>query len=207
MINMKKEVLFVLLNDYADWEGAYVATALNKGVVPGSEIIYTTKVLAPTTEDVHSLGGFRTVPDYSFDEVPENYAALILIGGESWKSPEAECVASIVRKAIEQGKVVGGICAAASFLAAHGFLNDVKHTGNGVDNLKQWSGDKYTNEFNYIEAQAVSDKNIVTANGTGCLEFTRELLLLLKADTEEKINEFYDFQKDGFIRYFSKMVL
>lgn len=81
-------------------------------------------------------------------------------------------------------------------------MNDVKHTGNGVDNLKQWSGDKYTNEFNYIEAQAVSDKNIVTANGTGCLEFTRELLLLLKADTEEKINEFYDFQKGWFYKIF-----
>jgi len=197
---MKKEVLFVLLNDYADWEGAYLATALNKGVVPGREIIYTTKILAPTIEEVHSLGGFRTMPDYSFEEVPENYAALILIGGDSWKSPEAEYVASIVRKAIEQGKVVGGICAAASFLAAHGFLNNVKHTGNGVDNLKQWSGDIYTNELGYIEAQAVSDKDIVTANGSGCLEFTREVLLLLKADTEEKINGFYDFHKNGFIR-------
>lgn len=31
---------------------------------------------------------------------------------------------------------------------------------------------------NYVEAQAVSDKNIVTANGVGHLEFTREMLLL-----------------------------
>ena len=48
--------------------------------------------------------------------------------------------------------------------------------------------------------QAVGDKNIVTANGTGYLEFTRELLLALKADTQEKIEAFYDFSKNGLVR-------
>ena len=51
-----------------------------------------------------------------------------------------------------------------------------------------------------MEKQAVGDKNIVTANGTGYLEFTRELLLALKADTEEKIEAFYDFSKNGLVR-------
>ena len=46
----------------------------------------------------------------------------------------------------------------------------------------------------------VGDKNIVTANGTGYLEFTRELLLALKADTQEKIEAFYDFSKNGLVR-------
>jgi hypothetical protein len=43
-------------------------------------------------------------------------------------------------------------------------------------------------------------RNIVTANGTGYLEFTRELLLALKADTQEKIEAFYDFSKNGLVR-------
>lgn len=30
---MKKEVLFLLLNEYADWEGAYLASTLNAGVI------------------------------------------------------------------------------------------------------------------------------------------------------------------------------
>ncbi|WP_036879132.1 type 1 glutamine amidotransferase family protein [Xylanibacter oryzae] len=197
---MKKKVLFVVLNEYADWEGAYLATAINKGVMPGRESLYETKVVGPTLSEVHSLGGFRIMPDYSIDNIPEDYAALILIGGDQWKSKDAERVAPIVSDAIKQGKVVGGICAGASFMAAHGFLNNVNHTGNGVDNLKEWGGDNYTNEVGYMNSQAVSDNNIVTANGTGCLEFTRELLLLLKADTSEKINQFYDFQKNGFVR-------
>ena len=31
---MKKEILFVLLKDFADWEGAYIAPNLNLGVEP-----------------------------------------------------------------------------------------------------------------------------------------------------------------------------
>ena len=51
-----------------------------------------------------------------------------------------------------------------------------------------------------MEAQAVSDKNIVTANGVGHLEFTREMLILLKANTHEQIAHWYDFYKNGFVR-------
>ena len=41
---MKKEILFVLLKDFADWEGAYIATNLNLGVEPGSESKYIVDV-------------------------------------------------------------------------------------------------------------------------------------------------------------------
>lgn len=198
---MRRKVLFVILNDYADWEGAYLATAINKGVMPGSEMLYETKVVAPTLSEVYSLGGFRTIPDYSLDTIPEDYAALILIGGDQWKSEDAQRVVPIVDEAIKQGKVVGGICGAASFMAAHGFLNHVKHTGNGLDNLKEWGGDNYTNEAGYVNIQAISDNNIITANGSACLEFTSEVLLTLKADTPERIDMLYDFQKDGFVKW------
>ncbi len=29
-----KEVLIIILNDYADWEGAFLASSLNAGVLP-----------------------------------------------------------------------------------------------------------------------------------------------------------------------------
>ena len=197
---MKKEVLFLILNDYADWEGAFLATSLNTGVMPDSEIKYVSKTVAPTLEEVHSIGGFRTLPDYSFQNMPSDYAALVLIGGMQWKSPEAEQVAPIVWEALRQGKIVGAICNAASFMCAHGFLNNVKHTGNTLAQLKLWGETNYTNEAGYVEQQAVSDKNIVTANGTGHLEFTRELQILLQADSIDRINEAYDFYKNGLVR-------
>ena len=55
-----------------------------------------------------------------------------------------------------------------------------------------------TNAAGYINRQAVSDGRIVTANGSATLEFAREMLLLLNADTPEAIDMFYRFNKDGF---------
>ena len=78
---MKQEVLFIILNEYADWESAFVAASLHSGLMPGSEIKYIVKTVAPTLDAVCSLGGFRTLPDYSFDNLPSDYAALVLIGG------------------------------------------------------------------------------------------------------------------------------
>ncbi len=197
---MKQEVLFIILNEYADWEGAFIAACLNTGVMPDSEVMYTPKVVAPTLDAVRSIGGFRTLPDYSFRTMPTDYAALILIGGMQWNSPEAAQVVPLVKDALQRGKIIGAICNAASFMAKHGFLNNVKHTGNTIQQLKLWGEQNYTNETGYEEKQAVSDQNIVTANGTGQLEFCRELLLLLKADTSERIHASYDFYKNGFVK-------
>ena len=197
---MKQKVLFILLNEYTDWEGAFLSTALHVGVIPGGEIKYEVHTVAPTSDTVCSIGGFRSLRDYSFENMPKDYAALVLIGGNRWDSPEAELVVPLVQEALDKSKIVGAICNGASFLCSHGFLNNIKHTGNGLDQLKKWGGPRYTNAENYVEAQAVSDKNIVTANGVGHLEFTCEILLLLKANSPEQIDAWYDFYKNGFVR-------
>ncbi len=87
-------------------------------------------------------------------------------------------------------------------MAKHGFLNSVEHTGNGVDQLKLWGGEGYTNSGSYIHQQAVSDGGIVTANGSGVLEFTKELLLFLENDSAERIEMYYQFNKQGFCSLF-----
>ena len=53
-------------------------------------------MVAPTMEPVKSIGGMRTLPDYSFEAMPADYAALVLIGGFGWMNPEAERVLPIV---------------------------------------------------------------------------------------------------------------
>ena len=121
--------------------------------------------------------------------MPEDYAGLILIGGMRWFSPEAELIVPLVKKALKDKKLVAGICNASVFLGMHGFLNEVKHTSNTLDYLKQYAGDQYTGESNYMNKQAVREGNIVTANGIGQLEFCREVLYALEADTAEAIEE------------------
>ena len=157
-----KEVIFVILEGFADWEGAYIATCLNQGVKPGNPISYKVKTLSIT------------------------------------KEPVSELIVPLVEKAVKENKLVAGICNASVFLGMHGFLNEVKHTSNTLDYLKQYAGDKYTGDSNYINKQAVRDGNIVTANGTGQLEFCKEILYALEADTTDAIEESYLFYKNGF---------
>lgn len=201
---MSNEILYIILPDYAAHEAVYLSQAIASDEFALKENPkYVNKVVAPTMEEVKSIGGFRTMPDYSFQTMPDDYAALVLIGGFGWSTPVAEQVAPIVRVALDKGKIVGAICNGASFMAQHGFLNGVRHTGNGAQQLKLWGGDNYTNPGGYIDAQAVSDGNIVTANGSASLEFARELLLLLENDTPEHIEMYYQFNKQGFCSLFN----
>lgn len=200
---MSNEILYILLPDFAAHETVYLTQAIASDEYALKENPkYVNKVVAPSMDPVKSIGGFRTLPDYSFDTMPEDYAALVLIGGFGWSTPIAKRVEPIVRKAIEKGRIVGAICNAASFMAKHGFLNAVNHTGNGLEQLKIWGGDNYTNTAGYIHTQAVSDNNIVTANGSATLEFAKELLTLLENDTPERIEMYYQFNKLGFCNLF-----
>lgn len=200
---MSNEILYILLPDFAAHEVVFLSQAIaSDEYALKDNPKYVNRIVAPTMEPVKSIGGFRTLPDYSFDTMPEDYAALVLIGGFGWSTPIAERVEPIVRKAIEKGRITGAICNAASFMAKHGFLNAVKHTGNGLEQLKSWGGENYTNQYGYIHAQAVSDNNIVTANGSATLEFAKELLLLLENDTPERIEMYYQFNKQGFCALF-----
>lgn len=202
---MSNEVLYILLPDYAAHEAVYLSQAIASDDFSLKENpAYINKVVAPAMEPVKSIGGFRTLPDYSFDTMPDDYAAIVLIGGFGWSTAAADAVAPIVRQAIEKGRIVGAICNAASWMAKQGFLNTVKHTGNGIEQLKLWGGDNYTNPDGYINSQAVSYNNIVTANGSATLEFAKELLLLLENDTPERIEMYYQFNKQGFCALFSQ---
>ncbi len=195
---MSNEILYILLPDYAAHEAVYLSQAIaSDEFALKQNPKYINKIVAPTFEPIKSIGGFTTLPDYSFETMPGDYAALVLIGGFGWSTPVAEQIVPIIRQAIEKGKIIGAICNGASFMAKHGFLNSVKHTGNGPEQLKLWGGDNYTNPDGYIHAQAIKDKNIVTANGSAALEFAKELLLLLENDSPERVEMYYQFNKQG----------
>ncbi len=201
---MSNEILYILLPDFASHEMVYLMEAVSSDETQlKSNPKYVNKIVASTMEPVTAIGGFRVLPDYSFENMPDDYAALVLSGGYGWLTPVADKVAPIVRKALDKGIIVGAICNGASFMAKHGFLNSVKHTGNGLDQLKIWGGEVYSNSGSYIHQQAVSDGGIVTANGSGVLEFTKELLLFLENDTPERVEMYYQFNKRGFCSLFS----
>lgn len=191
---MKKSILFVILDQYADWEAAYLSSALHM-LGQGK---YEVKTVSLSINQVSSIGGFSVLPDYDVDSVPTAFEALILIGGMSWRKDEAKKIKPLIEKCIDAGRVLGGICDASAFLGTTGILNDVEHTSNDLNELKKWAGKAYTGEKNYAMKQAVRDRNIITANGTAPLEFAKEVLLALDAAPENKIIEWYDFHKLGY---------
>lgn len=200
---MSNEILYILLPDFAAHEMVYLMEAISSDeqqLKPDPK--YVNRIVAPSAEPVTAIGGFSVMPDYTFADMPDDYAALVLVGGYGWLTPAADEVVPVVRKAVEEGKIVGAICNGASFMARAGFLNNVRHTGNGLDQLRMWGGDSYTNPEGYEHLQAVADGRIVTANGSGVLEFTRELLLLLENDTPERIEMYYQFNRRGFCALF-----
>ena len=148
---MEKEIVFVLLDEFADWEAAFLAPALCSGVMPGRPGSYAAKYMSPDGESVRSIGGLRATPDYDASALPESCAGLILVGGMQWESAAARRIAPLAGEALKRGILVGAICNAVSFMAANGLLNGVRHTGNTVEMLKQWGGANYTGEALYEE--------------------------------------------------------
>ena len=187
-----KKILYVVLEQWADWELAYISSAVN--MLGGGKV--ENKIVSLTKNAVTSIGGIQCLPDYDLQSVPSDYDALILIGGMSWRNEYAMQVKPLTDACLKRGKVLGAICDACRFLGSVGALNHAKHTANDLNELKKYSG--YTNEQGFIHRQAVSDNNVITANGTAALEFAQEVLRAISVATEEQIKGWYDFHKLGF---------
>lgn len=196
---MKKQVLFAVLQDFADWEYAFLAAVLQDGM-NGQPSKYEVKTLSLEAEPVKSIGNFTILPDYTPTDVPEDFTGLILIGGKSWRKEEAKKLLPLVNKVYTQGKMLGAICDATVFLGMNGLMNEKEHTSNTREELIRAAGDAYTGKERYVSKQAVRDGNLVTANGSAPLEFMREVLLALEAFTPEEIEGGYRFYKEGLIR-------
>lgn len=191
---MKKTILFLILQQYADWEGAYISSAIPLF----GEDNYIIKTVSLSKDCVQSIGGFKVLPDYDISSVPSDYDALILIGGMKWRTENTQPIKELVKDCFQNGKIIGGICDASAFLGTVGILNDIVHTSNDLNDLKQWAGDIYTGAAKYVAKQAVCDKNVITANGTAPLEFAKEILLALGIADEERIVAWYNFHKLGY---------
>lgn len=195
-----KKVLFVLLDEYADWEAASLAAALNQEP-EGQGQQFDVKTVSLTKDPIKSIGGFTVLPDYGIAGAPEGFAGLILIGGNSWRKEESNQVMELVNKAVEKEAVIGAICDATVFLGKHGLFNTIPHTSNYLDSLKKVAGESYSNESGYVEQQAVRSGKIITANGSAFLEFGKEVLEALKAAPQEEIDEWYTFFKTGYYEF------
>ncbi len=187
------EILFVVLDEFAEWEATPLAAAINQSDD------YCVKTVSISKKPIKSIGGFTIIPDYTISDcLGKSYLGLILIGGNSWRSDKANHVTPLVNEAVRNNIIIGGICDASVYLGMLGLLNNIPHTSNMLEDLKNYIGSKYLGKEYYIKQQAVRGKNIITANGTASLEFGKEILLALRVMEPEKVEDWYRFYKLGY---------
>jgi putative intracellular protease/amidase len=188
---MNKKVHIFLFNGFADWEISYLTPEINKS--EKFELVYFSKDGNP----VVSMGGLKITPDISFAEVDVNdINLLVLPGGVAWEKGENRELNQFTKDVFEKGKLIAAICAATSYLGQLGILDKVKHTSNDLNYLKAVAP-QYSGESNYVNSMAVSDKNIITANGIASIEFAKEIFERISLFEKSDIEKWFQLFKNG----------
>ena len=188
---MKKRIFIYLFDGYADWEIAYLAPELNKS--DHHELIYASK----DGKSVKSMGGLTIKPSCSLSEIiTAELELLILPGGNMWEKEKPEKIQQLVVQVYKSNKPIAAICAATTFLGKTGMLDDIKHTSNDLNYLKGIAP-AYKGADLYQNTLAITDSNIITANGIAPIEFTREVFRMVNLYKEENLEKWFQLFKNG----------
>ena len=193
-MNRKNEILLLLTDRWCDWEASYAIAVANVF----SD--YVVKTIALDTSPKVSMGNLCVNIDYSIDDYLNfsNTAIIILPGGLSWEENDYDKIAEFIRRISNASVPVAAICGATTFLCRHGFLNDIKHTGDSLELFLSQCG--YCGQALYVPAQVVVDGGFITANETAAVEFAYEIFKILKVDSDVEMAKWYDNFKYGAIR-------
>lgn len=182
--------LFVMLDQYADWEPAYLAGQLNQRqdwhIITASD--------QPT---VHSIGGFTTTVDVQLTALPSIVDLVVLIGGQSWQR-DLPTLTAYLKTRLTQGTIVGAICGAVDYLATRSLLTGYRHTGNAQ--ILWQNAAAYQNPKDFEATQVVADRNLVTANGTAAIDFAKAVLKQLDLFTDQD-QQTLNLQQLGYTNY------
>ena len=194
MKKFKKIILMVLTDKWNDWEASYAIAVAN------SFSDYAVMTIAIDKYPKISMGGINANVDYcmsgydNFNDV----AIAIFPGGLSWEENDYFEISEFVQKLIKEHITIAAICGSTTFLARNGFLDNVKHTGDSLELFQNQDG--YNGQAYYMPVQVAVDRGIITANETAAVEFAYEIFKILKIDSEDEIDEWFDNFKNGAIR-------
>lgn len=169
-----KNCYLFVFDGFADWEPSLLTTGLNQ------HTDVKVKTFSVDGKPVVSMGGLRIEPDLSLEDVTLNdIRVLVLPGGTAWETMQNPELITLINAVGKRGGFLAAICGATVFLGRLGYLNGIKHTSNHLYFLKK-SGDQYEGEDWYVNKPCVTDKKIITANGTAMVDFARAVFACLK---------------------------
>ena len=187
----KKKIFVFLFNGFSDWEIAYLSPEIKKN--DAFDLIY----FSQNGNVVRSMGGLTVLPDISMKEINlSEVEMLILPGGTAWEKDENDFIDTMVENVFTSGKTIAAICAATVYLGKIGFLNHLNHTSNDLYYLQGMAPEYSGGDF-YVKSKAVTDKNMITANGTAPIEFSYEIFKALKLFSDDDIEKWFQLFKHG----------
>ena len=156
-----------------------------------------------SNDAVHTdASGLKLKPHLPFSDIHlENYAALLVPGGNPDSIVGKTHVQELISESNSTGLVVGGICAGVLVLADSGILQGHQVTHNytakyAPDEVVDFTA-RFWEGLDYIDAPCVESKNIVTALPNAYVDFATTLAQKLGVYTFEqarKMNQYYKGQ-------------
>ncbi len=191
-----KTVHVAVYDTLADWEVGAATAHIANGAWHREPGTFEVETVGLTTEPITTIGRMRITPDLALADLdPADSAMLILPGADLWDGDELTAFAHKARQFVEAGVPVAGICGATFGLAKEGLLDDRAHTSNAAEYLV-YSG--YSGAEHYIEAPAVTDRDVITADSMSPFEFAREIFARLDLYEPHVLEAWYKLfaQKD-----------
>lgn len=184
--------LVVLLTDgFADWEVGLLTAEARRSA--DAEVKY----LAAHAGPIHSMGGLRIGEIESVFEVDiHRFSALVVPGAARWEEDDSDDVPEVLKRAYDDGLLVGAVCAGTIPLARSGLLHQRSHTSNGHDYLAKHIPD-FDEDASYRKDLCVRDGRVITASGLGYVEFAAEMLEALDILSDDQRTVWYELFKDG----------
>ncbi|MER6613537.1 DJ-1/PfpI family protein [Streptomyces xantholiticus] len=185
----RRTVHLAVYDTYADWETGHTTAHLTQNG-------FTVKTVGLTTDLVTTMGGVRIRPDLALADLdPADSALLILTGASLWDTGDALApFAARARAFLDAHVPVAAICGATAGLAREGLLDDRAHT-SAVSFYLDATG--YKGGEHYVDTDAVTDGDLITAGPTEPVAFAREVFARLGVYEGEKLNAWYRLFHDS----------
>lgn len=187
-------VHLAVYDTFADWEVGHVTAHINNPLWQKTPGRFAMRTVGASTEPVTSMGGLRVTPDVALADLrPEDSAMLVLPGNEIFATDAFTPFAAKAREFLDAGVPVAAICGATGGLALAGLLDNRPHTSNAVEFLV---GLGYGGKEFYRDELAVTDGDLITANGVAPVEFARAILARLDVYGPDTLASWYKLYGD-----------
>ena len=191
MNNMKKKIFVFLFDGFSDWEISFLTPEINKS--EQFDLVY----FSNNGSLITSMGGLQITSTTALNDLKfEDIDMLILPGGTAWEKGKNTEIEKLTKSVFEKGNPIAAICAATTYLGQLGLLNGLKHTSNDLNYLKGIAP-KYCGDENYQNTLAVTDGNIITANGIAPIEFARKIFKTIGLYSDDNIEKWFQLFKNG----------